>query len=73
MLGETDENWKSCVEQAVALEPDSVTIYQMELPFNTTISADTLKGTGRFSEHANCYAPSAAKFRAVKARAAPPE
>ena len=51
MLGETDENWKSCVEQAVALEPDSVTVYQMELPFNTTISADTLKGTGRFSEH----------------------
>jgi len=51
MLGETDENWKSSVEQAVALEPDSVTIYQMELPFNTTISADTLKGTGRFSEH----------------------
>jgi oxygen-independent coproporphyrinogen-3 oxidase len=49
MLGETDENWKSSVEQAVALEPDSVTIYQMELPFNTTISADTLKGTGRFS------------------------
>jgi oxygen-independent coproporphyrinogen-3 oxidase len=51
MLGETDENWTSCVEQAVALEPDSVTVYQMELPFNTTISSDTLKGTGRFSEH----------------------
>ena len=26
--------------------PDSVTIYQMELPFNTTISRDLLKGTG---------------------------
>ena len=51
MLGETDGNWKSCVEQAVALEPDSVTIYQMELPFNTTISSDALKGTGRFSQH----------------------
>jgi oxygen-independent coproporphyrinogen III oxidase len=50
MLGETDENWTSCVEQAVALEPDSVTVYQMELPFNTTISSDTLKGTGRFSQ-----------------------
>ena len=25
--------------------PDSVTIYQMELPFNTTISGDLLKGT----------------------------
>ena len=31
--------------------PDSVTIYQMELPFNTTISSDVLKGTGRFQEH----------------------
>jgi oxygen-independent coproporphyrinogen-3 oxidase len=28
-----------------------VTIYQMELPFNTTISADLLKGTGQFQEH----------------------
>jgi oxygen-independent coproporphyrinogen-3 oxidase len=27
-----------CVEKTLALEPDSVTIYQMELPFNTTIS-----------------------------------
>jgi len=34
----------------VALDPDSVTIYQMELPFNTAISGDLLKGTGRFQE-----------------------
>jgi oxygen-independent coproporphyrinogen-3 oxidase len=32
------------------LSPDSVTIYQMELPFNTAISGDLLKGTGRFQE-----------------------
>lgn len=38
MLGETDENWRACVEKTIALSPDSVTIYQMELPFNTTIS-----------------------------------
>jgi oxygen-independent coproporphyrinogen-3 oxidase len=38
MLGETEENWRSCVEKTIELEPDSVTIYQMELPFNTTIS-----------------------------------
>lgn len=50
MLGETDANWQRCVEQTLALEPDSVTIYQMELPYNTTISADRLNGTGRFSE-----------------------
>lgn len=50
MLGETDANWKDCVERTLALEPDSVTIYQMELPFNTTISGDLLKGGGQFSE-----------------------
>jgi oxygen-independent coproporphyrinogen-3 oxidase len=50
MLGETDENWASCVQKTLELEPDSVTIYQMELPFNTTISKDLLKGTRLFSE-----------------------
>jgi oxygen-independent coproporphyrinogen III oxidase len=48
MLGETDENWHACVQRTLELDPDSVTIYQMELPFNTTISSDKLKGTGRF-------------------------
>jgi oxygen-independent coproporphyrinogen-3 oxidase len=51
MLGETDANWTRTVERTLALEPDSVTIYQMELPFNTTISADMLKGTGQFEHH----------------------
>ncbi|HEV3215582.1 MAG TPA: coproporphyrinogen-III oxidase family protein [Vicinamibacterales bacterium] len=50
MLGETDDNWRLCIEKTLELEPDSVTVYQMELPFNTTISSDVLKGTGRFSE-----------------------
>ena len=50
MLGETDENWRACVETTLKLQPDSVTIYQMELPFNTTISGDLLKGTGQFTE-----------------------
>jgi oxygen-independent coproporphyrinogen-3 oxidase len=50
MLGETEENWRRCIEKTIELEPDSVTIYQMELPFNTTISGDVLKGTGRFQE-----------------------
>jgi oxygen-independent coproporphyrinogen-3 oxidase len=48
MLGESDENWKTCVEKTLQMDPDSVTIYQMELPFNTTISKDVLKGTGQF-------------------------
>ena len=50
MLGETEDNWHACVQKTVELSPDSVTIYQMELPFNTAISGDLLKGTGRFQE-----------------------
>ena len=50
MLGETDENWQACVRKTIDLEPDSVTIYQMELPFNTAISQDLLKGTHVFAE-----------------------
>jgi oxygen-independent coproporphyrinogen-3 oxidase len=37
MLEETDANWRSTVRQTIDLEPDSITIYQMEIPFNTTI------------------------------------
>ena len=50
MLGETDANWQACIRRTLDLEPDSVTIYQMELPFNTTISADLIKGTHQFDE-----------------------
>lgn len=46
MMGETDDNWRACVERTLALSPDSVTIYQMELPYNTTISGNLLKGSG---------------------------
>jgi oxygen-independent coproporphyrinogen-3 oxidase len=50
MLGETDENWSACIHRTLDLDPDSVTIYQMELPYNTTISGDLLKGTGQFRD-----------------------
>jgi oxygen-independent coproporphyrinogen-3 oxidase len=50
MLGETEDNWRTCVLKTLELEPDSVTVYQMELPFNTTISRDILKKTGQFGE-----------------------
>jgi oxygen-independent coproporphyrinogen-3 oxidase len=40
MMGETDDKWKMAVEKAVALQADSVTIYQMEVPFNTTIARE---------------------------------
>jgi oxygen-independent coproporphyrinogen-3 oxidase len=38
MVGESWDNWKQCVAKTLALSPDSVTIYQMELPYNTTFS-----------------------------------
>ena len=50
MLGDTDDKWQAAVERTIELNPDSVTIYQMELPYNTTISSDLLKGTGQFSD-----------------------
>ncbi|HCE02751.1 MAG TPA: coproporphyrinogen III oxidase [Acidobacteria bacterium] len=50
MLGDTDEKWHAAVARTIELSPDSVTIYQMELPYNTTISSDLLKGTGQFTE-----------------------
>jgi oxygen-independent coproporphyrinogen-3 oxidase len=43
MLGETEEKWRETVRRAIELQPDSVTIYQMELPYNTSISQDILK------------------------------
>ncbi len=42
MMGESDELWRETVRRAVELEPDSVTIYQMELPYNTVISKEML-------------------------------
>jgi len=49
MLGETEENWQRCIQKTIELDPDSVTIYQMELPYNTTISKDILQKTGQLS------------------------
>ena len=37
MLDETEDNWKACVAKAIEMEPDSITVYQMEVPYNTTI------------------------------------
>ena len=37
MLNETEANWKQCIRKVVELAADCVTIYQMEIPFNTTI------------------------------------
>ena len=40
MIGETDDNWAECVRKTIAMQPESVTIYQMELPPNTVISKE---------------------------------
>ena len=37
MIEETDENWLRNIAKTIELQPDSVTIYQMEIPYNTTI------------------------------------
>jgi oxygen-independent coproporphyrinogen-3 oxidase len=42
MVGETWDNWRENVRKTLELSPDSVTIYQMELPFNTVFSKDIL-------------------------------
>jgi oxygen-independent coproporphyrinogen III oxidase len=42
MVGDNDEKWRETVRRGLELEPDSVTIYQMELPFNTVYSKDIL-------------------------------
>ena len=42
MVGETWDNWKYNIEETLKLSPESVTIYQMELPFNTVYSKDIL-------------------------------
>ena len=40
MVGETDANWQRCIDRAIAMQPDNITIYQMELPFNTVYSKE---------------------------------
>src|SRR6266446_7070678 len=37
MVEETEPNWKECVRKTIEMSPDSVTIYEMEIPYNTTI------------------------------------
>ena len=43
MVGETEATWRDSVQRSIKLAPDSVTIYQMELPFNTVYSQDILE------------------------------
>ncbi|NCX97695.1 MAG: coproporphyrinogen III oxidase family protein [Planctomycetia bacterium] len=47
MLGDTTESWQRTVDRTLALEPDSITIYQMELPLNTVFVRDARDGGGQ--------------------------
>jgi oxygen-independent coproporphyrinogen-3 oxidase len=42
MVGETEANWRENIRRTLELSPDSVTIYQLELPYNTVYSRDIL-------------------------------
>lgn len=44
LLGETDERWRDSVRQVIQLAPESVTIYQTEIPYNTQLYRDLKKG-----------------------------
>jgi oxygen-independent coproporphyrinogen-3 oxidase len=46
MVGETDRNWRDCVRRTLEMEPDSVTVYQMEIPYNTTVFQE-MKAAGK--------------------------
>ncbi|MFT5467474.1 MAG: oxygen-independent coproporphyrinogen-3 oxidase [Verrucomicrobiales bacterium] len=48
MVDETEDNWKNCVEQAINYGPECVTIYQMEVPYNTTLYKE-MKTAGKLT------------------------
>jgi oxygen-independent coproporphyrinogen III oxidase len=46
MVEETEANWRENVRKTIEMAPDSVTIYQMEVPYNTTIYQE-MKAAGK--------------------------
>ena len=44
LLGETEEKWRESVRRVIELGPDSVTIYQTEIPHNTQLYRDLTTG-----------------------------
>src|SRR4030095_13768632 len=46
MVEETEEKWRMSVARTLELAPDSVTVYQMEVPYNTGIYQQ-MKAEGR--------------------------
>ena len=48
MVEETEANWRENVRKTIAMSPDSVTIYQMEVPYNTTLYQE-MKAAGKLA------------------------
>ena len=44
MVGETWDKWRETVQQAIDFGADTVTVYEMELPFNTRFSKQYFEG-----------------------------
>ncbi len=42
MVGDSEQKWRETVARAITLDADSVTIYQMEVPFNSIIAKESL-------------------------------
>lgn len=45
LLGETEEKWHESIRRVIDLDPESVTIYQTEIPHNTQLYRDLKAGT----------------------------
>lgn len=45
MIGETWETWRQTVQRAIDYGADSVTVYQMEVPYNTSFSQQVREGS----------------------------
>lgn len=45
LIGESDETWHDTVKKTIELSPESVTIYQVEIPYNTQLYDDIKSGT----------------------------
>lgn len=60
MVGEDWDNWKRCVAKTIELGPDCVTIYQMELPYNTEFSKGIRKKAEQDRLALDVLAPDAA-------------
>jgi len=48
MVEETEANWRECARKTIEMSPDSVTIYQMEVPYNTAIYQE-MKAAGKLA------------------------